>query len=56
MEQTSDKATEILSMFADAESNRRKYDDKAVDYYKLYRGYRSRSPKSCKDGLICISR
>ena len=41
MEQTSDKATEILSMFADAESNRRKYDDKAVDYYKLYRGYRS---------------
>ena len=44
----SDKTQEIISIFADAEGARSKYDSKAVEYYKLYRGYRGPLPDDLK--------
>src|SRR5690606_7079652 len=39
---------EVMGLFRDAEGYRRQYDQKAIDYYKLYRGYRKQLPEALK--------
>jgi len=43
-----DKTQEVMGLFRDAEGYRRQYDQKAIEYYKLYRGYRKQLPDALK--------
>ena len=43
-----DKTQEVMGLFRDAEGYRSQYDQKAIDYYKLYRGYRNKLPEALK--------
>ena len=42
----SEKTQEIMGLFREADDYRSQYDSKAIDFYKLYRGFRKELPKA----------